>query len=205
MLNIYLCRHGQDQDNINGILNGHRDTPLTETGISQAENTAQELFNRNIIFDFIYSSPLKRALQTANIISSKLNNPKPEIHQRLIERNFGIMTGKRITDIEALCSPNIIKTERIIYFLEAKNSESFPNLTRRAQKVIKFVKSKHQSGNILLVTHGDIGKMLYCAYHNLDWKEVLKTFHFGNSEILLLSDSIIQKQEKLISTKQYNL
>ena len=40
MLNIYLARYGQNQDNANGILNGHRDLPLTELGIAQAEEVA---------------------------------------------------------------------------------------------------------------------------------------------------------------------
>ena len=40
VLNIYVARHGQDQDNSNGILNGHRDEPLTELGRQQAKDVA---------------------------------------------------------------------------------------------------------------------------------------------------------------------
>lgn len=43
MLNIYIVRHGQDEDNQNGILNGHRDMPLTELGKTQAQQLAQKI------------------------------------------------------------------------------------------------------------------------------------------------------------------
>ena len=42
MMKIYLARHGQDKDNENGILNGHRDTALTELGLSQAKEIAEK-------------------------------------------------------------------------------------------------------------------------------------------------------------------
>ena len=47
MLKIYLARHGQDQDNANGILNGQRDEPLTDIGINQAKQLAQKISDAN--------------------------------------------------------------------------------------------------------------------------------------------------------------
>jgi len=40
--------------------------------------------------------------------------------------------------------------------------------------------------NGILVGHSDMGKMIYAAYYNLPWEQVLTQFHFGNSELLLL-------------------
>ena len=94
MLKIYLARHGQNEDNANGILNGHRDMPLTEIGIAQAYEVAQKIHDAGLSFDTVLSSPLNRALKTAEIISSVNNLPDPEIVDRLIERDFGIMSGK---------------------------------------------------------------------------------------------------------------
>lgn len=54
MLNIYLARHGQDGDNIRGILNGHRDEPLTAKGVEQAREVADKIKETGIIFDVIW-------------------------------------------------------------------------------------------------------------------------------------------------------
>ena len=61
MLKTYLARHGQNIDNVNGVLNGHRDEPLTAFGIAQAKTTADFIVANKLTFDIIYSSPLKRA------------------------------------------------------------------------------------------------------------------------------------------------
>jgi probable phosphoglycerate mutase len=189
MLKIYLARHGQDQDNVKGILNGHRDEPLTELGESQAQELAQKIKAANIKFDKIYSSPLIRTSQTAKIIADALSMDKPEPMPLLIERDFGIMTGKPIAELESLCTPDILKTDTITYILLPEGAETFPQLMIRAHQILEKVKTNHQDGNILLVTSGDIGKMIYASYYNLYWKEVLTMFHFGNSELLLLANN----------------
>ena len=51
MLRIYLARHGQNVDNASGILNGHRDLPLTEIGIAQATELANNIKDAGLIFD----------------------------------------------------------------------------------------------------------------------------------------------------------
>jgi len=204
MLRIYIARHGQNIDNKNGILNGHRDLDLTKLGIEQANELASKIKSSGLVFDFIYSSPLKRAFRTAEIISKVNNSHNPIILPDLIERNFGDMTGVAQNRIEELCSPNIIKTKNIIYFLCPKDTETFPDLLFRAKKIINEIKSAHQDGNILLVTHGDFGKMIYAAYYRLEWQEVLAMFHFGNSELLLLSDNSKLNEAHVFKIKQYN-
>jgi probable phosphoglycerate mutase len=49
MTKIYLARHGQDQDNANAILNGHRDTPLTKIGLTQADQLSQKIKESGIV------------------------------------------------------------------------------------------------------------------------------------------------------------
>lgn len=188
MTNIYIVRHGQDQDNTNGILNGHRDTPLTEIGISQAEQLAKKIKKSGIVFDKIYSSPLQRAYQTAEIVATYIHMKKPEIVDILIERDFWMMSGKNIKDIEKLCSPDIIKTDTIMYFLSPEWAETFPQLIKRANQALEYIQKQRIKGNILLVTHGDFGKMLYTAYYNLDWKLIQKSPHGLFFEIIYISN-----------------
>lgn len=204
MLNIYICRHGQNEDNANGILNGHRDLPLTDLGIQQAEELADGIKNNSLSFDTVYSSPLKRAKQTAEIISQTTNSPKPQILDDLIERDFGIMSGQRTADIEKLCSPDIMKTSTVTYFLKAEGAETFLDMFKRAQGVLDYLDSKHKSGSILLSTHGDFGKMLYGAFYKIDWREILKKFHFGNCELLVLSKDSSSDNTHIIHMAQHN-
>ena len=204
MLKIYLARHGQDKDNAGGILNGHRDEPLTEKGIEQAHETADKIKAVGLSFDFIYSSPLVRAYKTAEIISKVTRSAKPIKEPLLIERDFGIMTGEKITDIEKLCAPNILKAEIITYFLDPKGAETFPELMKRGRLLLDKIQKQHKDGNVLLVTHGDIGKMIYAEYYKLDWKTVLTQFHFGNCDLLLMSEDSSPAKAHVFQVPQYN-
>ncbi len=204
MTKIYLARHGQDKDNEMGILNGHRDMPLTAIGLDQANQVSLKIKDSKIHFDKVYSSPLQRAYQTAKTITNYLQIDSPEKIDLLIERDFGIMTGKSTKDIIKLCSPDILQTDTITYFLSPEGAETFPQLIDRATKLLEFIKSKHHEQSILLVTHGDFGKMIYAAFYKLDWQQVLTMFHFGNSELLLLSEDSAPENSHIFSIKQYN-
>lgn len=205
-MNIYITRHGQNEDNANGILNGHRDLPLTEIGKNQAQEIAEKIKNAGLVFDVVLSSPLIRALDTAKVICKVNNFPPAEIMPDLIERDFGAMTGVKQSQIEELCSPDIIKTDTITYFLTAKNAETFPELKSRANKILNKLEQKYPSAkNILLVTHGDFGKMIFASYYNLDWKDALTDFHFGNSDLLLLSKNISPEDSQVFKIKQHNI
>ncbi|MEK7610026.1 MAG: histidine phosphatase family protein [Patescibacteria group bacterium] len=201
---IYLARHGQDQDNAAGILNGHRDKTLTIVGIEQANILAKTIEENGLGITKIYSSPLQRAYKTAEIVADYLNIENPTKLDLLIERNFGIMTGKLVKDIEKLCAPNILKADPITYFISVENSETFPQMVKRAKKLLKWIKKNHATENILLVSHGDIGKMIYAAFYNLNWKEVLTKFHFGNSEVLLLLENSKPDERHVHKVKQHN-
>lgn len=198
---LYLARHGQDEDNAAGILNGHRDTPLTALGREQAAHLAATIVEHNIHLEKIYSSPLQRAFVTAEIVAETLGLPAPEKVELLIERDFGIMSGKLNTDIEAICGSDVLKTEMITYFLSPEGAETFPVLLERGKKVLECFKGQD---NILLLTHGDIGKMIYAVFYNLSWEEVLRDFHFGNTELLLLKEDSNPEERRLYVTKQFN-
>lgn len=204
MLKIYLVRHGQDVDNENGILNGHRDSALTAIGLTQARELAAFIKGQGITFDKVYSSPLKRAYETAVEITNTLNLPAPEILPLLIERDFGVMTGQKKTDIEKLSAPKIFRTKTIVYFLEPEGGETFPQTIDRAKKLLQFIFDHHSDGNILLVSHGDFGKMIYAAYYDLPWEDVLNMFHFGNSEIILLAPGTDPAKVQIFKETQFN-
>ena len=205
MLRIYLARHGQDEDNANGILNGQRDMPLTSLGEKQVFELADKIKKSRIKFDKIYTSPLQRAYKTSRIISGSLGMEDPKKLPKLIERDFGVMTGKPHSQIAEICSPYILKTKTVTYFLSPDGAETFPQLVKRGRDILDYIKVIHKHGNILFVTHGDIGKMIYAAYYKLEWRRVLKMFHFGNSDLILLAENSPMAKSHVVKIKQYNL
>jgi probable phosphoglycerate mutase len=205
MLRIYLARHGQDKDNAAGILNGQRDEPLTEKGLAQAQELTRTIWSNNLHFDAVYCSPLQRAYKTAEIITDTLEMPKPVIREGLIERDFGIMTGQPQDKITEMCAPDIIQSSTVTYFLNPEGAETFPQLLSRARRTLGEVQADHIDGDILLVGHGDLGKMLFAAYYGLEWQPVLGMFHFGNSELLELSADKTPATAHIYKTTQLNL
>ena len=187
MTTFYLMRHGEDKDNAAGILNGRRDEHLTMKGIQQAKTIAQKIKDSNLAIDVIYTSPLLRAVETANIVADKLNLVKPIILNDLVEREFGVMTGKPVNLVEKLCTPKILKIDGTVYFFEAAAAETFPQLKIRARLLLNKLSKRHSRGKILLVSHGDCGKMIYAAFYHLNWRKVLSMFYFDNGSVVELS------------------
>lgn len=204
MLNIFLARHGQNEDNANGVLNGHRDLPLTPLGVSQAHELADNIVKAGITFDAVYASPLVRARKTAEVVCETLGLPVPQVLDLLIERDFGFMTGELISDIPRLCAPNILFADPITYFIGGEGVELFPDLYARAVRALDFVRSQHVAGSILLAGHGDMGKMIYGAYHRIGWRDSLTAFHFGNCELVRLSGGGDPRVPDIVRVEQHN-
>jgi probable phosphoglycerate mutase len=182
-MTVFLVRHAQDHDNRNKILNGHRDEELTYLGRLQAYQKAYSLKKENI--HIIYSSPLKRAHKTALIIGNTLKIRNIIIEKDLIERDFGILTGKPVGEI-CKYSNKTIKAHGIDYFIEAEGAESFPTLYKRAKNVLEKIMGNHMEKNILIVTHGDVGKMILASFYNWGWKKGLRALDFKNTDVLKL-------------------
>ena len=94
---IYIVRHGQTDWNVEGRYQGRLDIDINEKGIEQAKIMRDELLN--VKFDKVISSPLKRAIQTAQIISQFDNVGDIIIDERIIERCNGELEGKLKTEI----------------------------------------------------------------------------------------------------------
>jgi len=184
-MKIFLVRHGQDTDNADKILNGRRDTSLTVLGREQARIAGSKLKDNQI--EIIYCSPLRRAYETAKIIAEELAVDEVITDQYLIERDFGILTGKKVDDIPKY-TDKILVSDRVNYFLEVDGAETFPALYSRGRKIIRKIQDRHPNSNILIVTHGDIGKMIRAAYHGWSWEDGLKTPYFDNTGVLELSE-----------------
>ena len=90
---IYIIRHGQTELNNRKALQGRSDHPLNEAGVEQAKEAAARLAEAR--FDKVYSSPLTRALQTADIVAPGLS---AQTDERLIEMDYGPYEGMSLAD-----------------------------------------------------------------------------------------------------------
>jgi broad specificity phosphatase PhoE len=90
---ITLLRHGVTTANRESVIQGQMDFPLSEAGVLQAQALSNHWARRGVRFDQIISSPLQRALRTAQIIADKLEIPV-EIDPAWQERNLGGAEGR---------------------------------------------------------------------------------------------------------------
>lgn len=183
MAKLFLCRHGQDEDNAEGLLNGHRDRPLTALGIQQAALVAEKILNASWKPDVILASPLRRARFTAETIARRLCMPIV-IHDELIERDFGVLTGRPLCDIAKYGGAHLLETPKVTYFLEVDGAETFPILMDRAKRVSEHCDVAFAGKTVLLVAHGDIGKMIAAVRQCVSWKDGLLTPYIANTEIV---------------------
>jgi broad specificity phosphatase PhoE len=148
-MKIYAIRHGQTDWNKEEKIQGRTDIPLNETGILQAEEAAENFKNKEIAK--IYSSPLVRAVKTAEIINEKINvSITPDV--RLIERDFGDYEGLFIKD-----SP-MDGLRRYTGVHKIPNGETFDKMILRIFGFLDEVILPKQ--NILLVTHGHVLRVI---------------------------------------------
>ena len=97
-MKLYVIRHGRTHWNEKGLMQGRVNIKLSETGKKEAKDIREKL--KNISFDICISSPLKRTLETASIVTD--NKYKIITDELLIERNLGEFEGKKYAEYEKL-------------------------------------------------------------------------------------------------------
>lgn len=200
MARLILVRHGQTEWNRQMRYQGQSDIDMNETGISQVERAAERLANEKI--DFIYSSDLKRARQTAKIIASK-HNMTEAIHESplLREMSFGDYEGSTFDQMDPKfqlifsadpswrsSGPNV----------RAPNGESIADLAERVKQFIQQILEQHHSDTTILVAaHGGPLQTMICHFLGIGlehwWQirlsgasvSILETYSQGTSIVLL--------------------
>lgn len=188
-MKLYVVRHGQTNWNIEHRLQGTSDIPLNDTGIKQAQNLAETF--KNIDFDFIFSSPLQRAYDTASIINKYKNLPI-HIDSRLIERGFGDFEG--LDDISSFdCDINKL----LNYYLNYTHYhvEPIQNVFTRVSALLTDFKSNYPNKKILLATHGGVVQVLESIIKDLPKKTDLQLLSLENCEYRTYSFDISKEQD----------
>ncbi|MFC1992356.1 histidine phosphatase family protein [Chloroflexota bacterium] len=170
MTEIILARHGETEWNVGEIFRGRIDVELNESGVKQAGLLAEYLGDFRV--KAIYSSPLKRASKTAEIIAD-YHKLRVEIAPGLIDLDFGKWQGLSHQDVrdkykelyaEWVSSPDRVKMP---------SGESLSEAGERALGVVNNIVATHE-GSVVLVSHRVVNKLLICALLGLD------SSHFWN-------------------------
>ena len=167
-IELYIARHGQTEENLRRILQGQMPGTLTEEGIHQAEELRDRL--KDVEFGHIYSSDLRRALNTARIIAEPHNCPLVE-EPLLRERDFGIHTGGPYISISHGLDPSAETMEQL-----AQRGVNFLNA------IIHSI-SRMQEEPVLAVSHGLYLRVLQAVYHGVPVRQIEK---MENAEVRIL-------------------
>lgn len=166
-MKIYLVRHGETESNKNHKHLGRTDEPLNEAGLQQANTVAEELADKD--FNVIFCSPLKRAVETAKIIASKINTPVVE-KDELMERDYGSLSGSSYetfaaTMIKGRSLKDIDSAQEYDY--RPYGGESVSDVKQRFMHFISEVKEKYSDKMILVVAHGGILKLAHKLFKEI--------------------------------------
>lgn len=149
MTRFYVVRHGETLFNRKNKVQGACDSPLTQTGIAQAEAIISQI--EKVDFDGVYSSISERAFDTATIITA--GKYEINVTKKIKEMNFGHLEGE---DNGVLLKPehegDWIRTFEEGF--EYAGGESFQQVHKRLIDFIAEVAQVHPDGNVLLVSHG---------------------------------------------------
>lgn len=149
---IYLTRHGQTEWNIEKRLQGRGNSPLTEAGIERAEELRERI--KDIELDAIYSSPIERALHTANIVKGD-KSVEVITEEGLMEMCFGDYEGRK-TDEVMKENPewNIDLIMHGDVNLCAPNGENLGSVRNRVKEAMDRIIEENKGNSVLIVAHG---------------------------------------------------
>ena len=184
-MRLYFVRHGESEANTLGVIsNRGLKYGLTDAGRQQAAALAARL--ETIRFARIYSSPLLRAIQTAEIVSHELSVPY-EITDALREFDCGILEGQSFP-------PHLNDYLRLFHDWQAgkwdsrfEGGESLPDIQARFLPFVDRITREHgKADNILLVSHGGtLLGVLPILLKNIDHTFAYDHIHLGNTDVII--------------------
>lgn len=154
---LYVVRHGETEKNKYGLIQGQTECDLSNNGIEKAKELIPIV--RNLKIDVVISSPLKRAYDTASIITE--GKYPINIDDRMIERNWGLCEGASIDDVDTVKCWN--------FFLNTGDNgiEKVQDLLKRVSEFLEDIKNKYPDKNVLVASHSAILRAIHYCLHNI--------------------------------------
>ena len=184
---IYLVRHGESESNLSKRYSGITDVDLSQTGREQAVKAGINLKNAEI--SKIFSSPLKRAFDTAKIISKENNYDENNIviENSLIEVNFGIFENMTWEEMQVLHKEETDKWIKEKHKYKFPQGESYDDIISRVSKFVDNVPD-----NSLIVTHFGVIQSVLLYLKIADELNLWK-FRISNCDIVVLNNKNFER------------
>jgi broad specificity phosphatase PhoE len=147
---LYLIRHGETGWNIEGRYQGQCDPPLNDAGHAQAQDLARRL--RRARLDLVVSSPLRRALDTAEAIAARLNIPVV-VDARLMEIHLGEWQGRLAQDIAAAWPVEFQRWLSAPWSMTPPGGESLQQVQQRVTFALAAIGAGNSHRRLGVVTH----------------------------------------------------
>lgn len=182
---IIIVRHAECFGNIEDKLSGITDFELTPLGLKQIPKVAQRLEREKI--DIIYSSPLKRAYETAKGIAKVSNINQVIKNEKLLEINYGECDGMKWKDIDNKF-PKVRGEwkEKNHYPIGIPGQEPYADLQKRITNEIIKIANENIGKIICIVSHGIAIGSFMCYVHKLPFECVNEIPVVGNTGIGIL-------------------
>lgn len=169
-LELFIMRHGQTADNKKHLLQGRKNIPLSEEGIQQAMNAKADLDAEGIVFDRVCASPLKRAMQTASLITGVAEEDIEPIEE-IIEYDFGPLEGKRVEDLGPNMRAFFMDPEA---YIAPEGAETYDEMFERVEEYLKRMEAEDPDEKILVVAHGGTLHAMYQLLNGGPMKDMWK-------------------------------
>ena len=168
---LILLRHGQSQWNLENRFTGWKDIGLSENGVLEAKNSGRLIREKKIPIDVVYSSELKRAIDTAIIAMKEANYDHLFNNGELIiikniavnERDYGDLTGLNKEETAEKYGKEQVHIWRRSYDVNPPGGESLKNVVERVKPYFENTMKKDLENrkNILLSAHGNSLRALF--------------------------------------------
>jgi len=156
---LVLIRHGQSEWNLKNLFTGWRDVDLTEQGVSEAKAAGKRLKERGIQFDVAYTSALKRAQRTLDLVLGEMGQSSLTIHKdkALNERDYGDLNGLNKDDARKKWGEEQVHIWRRSYDTPPPGGESLKDTVARALPyyVQEILPGVLRSERTLVAAHGN--------------------------------------------------
>jgi alpha-ribazole phosphatase len=168
---IVLVRHGETDWNNIGRIQGWTDVPLNSNGMKQADKTAKAL--QKIQITAVFSSPLKRALSTAEKIAGK-HGVQTTVVPEFSEINQGLWEGLLSKEAKSQF-PSLYKNwQSDPYNTSPPGGESVKMLAERVLPAYKRIKEHNKQNTVCIVSHKVVMALIKCFHNSIDFKEIMK-------------------------------
>lgn len=173
---LYCVRHGETDSNLKGIVSGRSDEGLNEKGIAQAQELNLKIADTK--FDAVYVSPMRRTVETAEIIVPEYQYV---IDDRLAERDLADLKNYTIDELWENPLWNSLIEKRT-----SEGAETFGAGLERVQDFLSELKCTYPpTAKILLVTHSFISRCLWAIQQGIDKDLDYTKFHHKNEEVII--------------------